>query len=157
MSNEEIRNQLLQSAGLKASTVSAEKTASTIGADCNENRTADESALPVAPSLTAEEEYQRWADELLASGDHISPKEWQAKYGEKRPKSMVIALALPFLFGPFGLVYVSWKRAAVMLLVFIIGVSLIPKNGFVVLLLWLVAPILNIIVLGVGKSQPPRT
>ena len=72
-----------------------------------------------------------------------------------REKSMLLALILAALFGPFGLLYVSWKRALLMLLLFILGVSLIPKNGFVVLLLWLVAPILSIILLGVGKRQPP--
>ena len=71
------------------------------------------------------------------------------------PKSMLLAIVLAALFGPLGLFYVSWKRALAMLLFFILGVSLIPKNGFVVLLLWLVAPILSIILLGVGKRQPP--
>ena len=74
-----------------------------------------------------------------------------------REKSMVLALVLAFFFGPFGLFYVSWKRALLLLLLFIVGVSLIPKNGFVVLLLWLVVPILSILLLGVGKRQPPLT
>ncbi len=70
-----------------------------------------------------------------------------------KTKSTIIALVLAFFFGPFGLFYVSWKRALVLLLVFIVGVFLAPKNGFVVLLLWLVAPILSIIALGVGNRQ----
>ena len=72
-----------------------------------------------------------------------------------RKQSMLLALVLAFFFGPFGLFYVSWKRALGMLLLFIICVSLIPNNGFVVLLLWLVVPILSIILLGVGKRQSP--
>lgn len=74
---------------------------------------------------------------------------------QPREKSILLALVLALFFGPFGLFYVSWKRALAMLLIFIVGVSLIPKNGFVVLLLWLVAPILSIFLLGVGKRQPP--
>ena len=72
-----------------------------------------------------------------------------------RKQSMLLAVALAFFFGPLGVFYVSWKRALLLLLLFIVGVSLIPKNGFVVLLLWLVVPILSIILLGVGKRQPP--
>lgn len=74
---------------------------------------------------------------------------------EPRRKSMPLAVVLAFIFGPFGLFYVSWKRALVMLLVFIVGVSLIPNNGFVTLLLWLVAPVASIFALGVGSRQPP--
>jgi hypothetical protein len=38
-----------------------------------------------------------------------------------------------------------------MLLLFIVGITLIPDNGFVTLLLGLVAPALSIIALGVGS------
>lgn len=72
-----------------------------------------------------------------------------------KSKSMLLAIVLAVLFGPFGLFYVSWKRALAMLLIFIIGVSLIPNNGFVTLLLWLVAPVVSIFALGVGSRQPP--
>jgi len=72
-----------------------------------------------------------------------------------RNKSMLLALALAFFFGPFGLIYVSWKRALVMLLVFIVGISLIPDNGFVILLFWLVAPVASIFALGLGPRLPP--
>lgn len=154
MTNEEIRKQLLQSAGHNIPTAPAEKTPSTAGADSNTNRAEQESAHLPVPSLTAEEELDRFVAEQIASGEMVSPKEREAVHGKKsRQKSMVLALVLAILLGPFGLLYVSWKRAAVMLLVFIVGVSLIPKNGFVVLLLWLVAPILSIILLGVGKRQ----
>lgn len=72
-------------------------------------------------------------------------------------KSMILALVLALLFGPIGVFYVSWKRALFMLLLFIVGVFLIPKNEFVVLLLWLVVPILSIIALGVGRRQDEPT
>jgi hypothetical protein len=72
---------------------------------------------------------------------------------KERTKSMVIAIVLAVFFGPLGLFYVSWKRALIMLLVFIVGVSLIPNNGFVTLLLWLVAPVASIFVFGLGSKQ----
>lgn len=81
----------------------------------------------------------------------ISPEETRPT----RVKSMPLAIVLAVLFGPFGLFYVSWKRALAMLLVFIVGVSMIPNNGFVTLLLWLVAPVVSIFALGIGPRQPP--
>ncbi|MBU3665184.1 MAG: hypothetical protein FGM15_04805 [Chthoniobacterales bacterium] len=69
--------------------------------------------------------------------------------------SMPLAIVLAVLFGPFGLLYVSWKRALVMLVLFIVGVSLIPNNGFVTLLFWLVAPVVSIFALGAGSRQTP--
>jgi hypothetical protein len=68
---------------------------------------------------------------------------------------MPLAIVLAVFFGPLGLFYVSWKRALAMFLVFIVGVSLIPQNGFVTLLLWLIAPALSIVALGTGSRQPP--
>jgi hypothetical protein len=68
-------------------------------------------------------------------------------------KSMAIAVVLAFLFGPLGVFYVSWKRALLLLLLFIVGVSLIPKNGFVVLLLWCFVPVLSIFASGVGERH----
>lgn len=68
-------------------------------------------------------------------------------------KSMLLAIVLAVLFGPFGLFYVSWKRALAMLLIFIVGVSLFPNNGFVTLLLWLVAPVASIFAFGLGPKQ----
>lgn len=85
-----------------------------------------------------------------SSATHPAPK-------QPRNKAMMIAVVLAFFFGPLGVFYVSWKRALLLLLLFIVGVALIPKNGFVVLLLWLVVPILSIIALGVGRRQDELT
>jgi hypothetical protein len=75
------------------------------------------------------------------------------KVKPSRVKSILLAIVLAVLFGPFGLFYVSWKRALAMLLIFIVGISLIPNNGFVTLLLWLVAPVASIFVFGLGSKQ----
>jgi len=72
---------------------------------------------------------------------------------QTKRKSMPLAVVLAFFLGPFGLFYVSWKRALAMLLIFIVGVSLIPNNGFVALLLWLVAPVASIFAFGLGPKQ----
>ncbi len=97
------------------------------------------------------------AGKPLSSGaaqpQHQAPKAGAQK--QAKSKSMLLAIVLAVFFGPFGLFYVSWKRALVMLLLFIVGVSLIPNNGFVTLLLWLVAPVVSIFALGVGSRQPP--
>jgi len=92
----------------------------------------------------------------VLAGESLRPLTSVMTMPERRPrKSLWLAFALAILLGPLGLLYVSWKRAVVMLLVFIVGVSLIPNNGFVTLLLWLFAPVASILVLGVGSRQPP--
>jgi tetratricopeptide (TPR) repeat protein len=72
---------------------------------------------------------------------------------QTKSKSIPLAVVLAFFFGPFGLFYVSWKRALAMLLIFMVGISLIPNNGFVTLLLWLVAPVASIFAFGLGPKQ----
>ena len=113
--------------------------------------------LAEATSTNPEGEQDHFAENLIASDETPRQEGSDALQTTKsRSKSIALAVVLAFLFGPFGLVYVSWKRAAVTLLLFIIGVSLIPNNGFVVLFLWLVVPISSLIAFGVGKRQPPR-
>lgn len=150
MNPEDIRNQMLGSAGL------IEAAPSEV---CVTKSSADAKAVELSAevaSCSPEGKQGRFAEgHQIASVEVANPQESEVpRTKHARPKSMTLALVLALIFGPFGLLYVSWKRGAVMLLVFIVGVSLIPKNGFVVLLLWLVAPILSIIALGVGKLQP---
>jgi hypothetical protein len=95
------------------------------------------------------------AGKPLSSGA-AQPQDQAPKAGaqkQAKSKSMLLAIVLAVFFGPFGLFYVSWKRALAMLLIFIVGVSLIPNNGFVTLLLWLVAPVASIFVFGLGPRQ----
>lgn len=138
MTPEEIRKQMMGSAGVK------EEDAESLYAKADSS---------FSNKVEIEAEIQ---GKPLAKASASEPQE-PASVNAKPPweKSVVLALVLAFFFGPFGLFYVSWKRALAMLLLFIIGVSLIPNNEFVVLLLWMVVPILSIILLGVGKRQPP--
>lgn len=137
MTPEEIRKQMMGSAGMDVE-------------QCIDSPAANTTRGAERIELSEEKPASNTAKESSAL---VSPSTKDTK--PTRAKSMLLALVLAFFFGPFGLFYVSWKRALVMLLLFIVGVSLIPKNGFVVLLLWLVAPILSIIALGVGKRQTP--
>jgi hypothetical protein len=145
MQPEEIRKQIMDSAWLsEAPAIMSSGDVNAVGLRAE--------ATPVGSAGT----HDRFAEDQISSHEIPRPEEGEAVQTKKsRPKSIPLALVLALLFGPFGLLYVSLGRAAVMLLVFIVGVSLIPKNGFVVLLLWLVAPILSIILFGVGKRQLP--
>lgn len=66
-----------------------------------------------------------------------------------------VAVVLAVIFGPFGLLYISWKRAAAMLLVFIASIALLPSNNAITILLWSGAPLASIVILGLGNRQPP--
>jgi len=151
MTPEEIRKQMMGSAGLSEA-ASSKNRATKSNAD---GKTAE---LPAeVASASPGNEQDHFAEDHQSTLVEVANPQQSEVLRTKNAcsKSMALAVVLALLFGPFGLLYVSWKRAAVMVLVFIVGVSLIPKNGFVVLLLWLVAPILSIILLGVGKRQPP--
>jgi len=148
---EEIRKQMMGSAGLYEASLS-ETHATKSSAD---TKTVE---LPaVVTSVGPEDEQDHFAEDHQSGTVEVANPQQSEVLRTKnaRSKSMALAVVLALILGPFGLLYVPWKRAAVMLLVFVVGVSLIPKNGFVVLLLWLVTPILSIILLGVGKRQPP--
>jgi len=70
------------------------------------------------------------------------PRRW-------RRKSFWPAFTLALLLGPFGLLYVSCKRAVVMLLIALIGTLMFPHNGAVIVTLWLVAPACSVVACGV--------
>lgn len=57
-----------------------------------------------------------------------------------RKKSVYLALFLTLLFGPLGLRYLSWKRAAVSLLLFVVSVYFFPCEALVVVGLRLILP-----------------
>jgi hypothetical protein len=74
----------------------------------------------------------------------------------RRRKSFWLAFALALLLGPFGLPYVSWKRALVMLLIALIGTLLFPHNGAVIVTLWLVAPACSVVAFGLRPGILPH-
>jgi|688.fasta_scaffold1765503_1 hypothetical protein len=75
---------------------------------------------------------------------------------KRRPrKSFWLAFVLALLLGPFGLLYVSWKRALVMLLIALIGTLLFPHNGAVVVTLWLCAPACSVAAFGLRPGLLP--
>ncbi len=145
MTPDEIRRQIMHSAGLDAEgfpeeVKSVELTEETPAAGT-------EAETPSGEQLPEEATPPR--PEVETPSDEQVPA-----MPEPRGKSIVLALLLAILFGPFGLIYVSWKRALEVFLVFVGGVLLIPHNVFVTLLLWFVPPILSIIALGVGTRPP---
>jgi hypothetical protein len=73
----------------------------------------------------------------------------------RRRKSFWLAFVLALLLGPFGLLYVSWKRALVMLLMALIGTLLLPHNGAVIVTLWLVAPASSVVAFGLRRRLLP--
>jgi hypothetical protein len=73
----------------------------------------------------------------------------------RRRKSFWLAFALALLLGPFGLLYVSWNRALVMLLIALIGTLLFPHNGAVIVTLWLVAPACSVVAFGLRPGILP--
>jgi hypothetical protein len=73
----------------------------------------------------------------------------------RRRKSFWLAFVLALLLGPFGLLYVSWKRALVMLLLALIGTLLFPQNGAVIVTLWLVAPASSVVAFGLRPGLLP--
>lgn len=73
----------------------------------------------------------------------------------RRRKSFWLAFVLALLLGPFGLLYVSWKRALVMLLIALIGTLLFPQNGVVIVTLWLVAPAWSVVAFGLRPHFLP--
>jgi len=77
----------------------------------------------------------------------------------RRRKSFWLAFWLALLFGPLGLLYVSWQRCLVMLLLFLAAFFFIPGEAGVpiTLCLWLVAPAATVIALGTRpRWLPPR-
>jgi hypothetical protein len=77
--------------------------------------------------------------------------------GRKR-KSFWLAFWLALLFGPLGLLYVSWQRFSVMLLLFLAAFFFIPgeTNAPIKICLWLVAPAATVIALGTRPTWLPK-
>ena len=70
----------------------------------------------------------------------------------RRNKSTYVAFFLALLFGPLGLLYLSWKRAVVLLLLFVVGVYFFPDEALVVVGLWLILPASSVLAI----SMVPR-
>jgi hypothetical protein len=75
--------------------------------------------------------------------------------GRPRRKSVYVAFFLALLFGPLGLLYLSWKRAVVLLLLFVVGVCFFPDEALVVVGLWLILPAASVLAMSVMPRRPP--
>jgi hypothetical protein len=77
----------------------------------------------------------------------------------RRNKSTYVALFLALLFGPLGLLYLSWKRAVVLLLLFVVGVCFFPDEALVVVGLWLILPASSVLAISMvprRRKNPPE-
>ena len=76
----------------------------------------------------------------------------------RRRKSFWFAFWLALFFGPLGLLYVSWQRCLVMLLLFLGGFFFIPgeTGAAIAICLWLVAPAATVIALGTRPAWLPE-
>ena len=80
------------------------------------------------------------------------------KVANYRPrKSFWLAFWLALFFGPLGLLYVSWQRCLVMLLLFLAAFFFIPGEigAPITICLWLVAPAATVIALGTRPTWMP--
>ena len=76
----------------------------------------------------------------------------------RRSKSTYVAFFLALLFGPLGLLYLSWKRAVVLLLLFVLGVCFFPDEALVVVGLWLILPASSVLAISMvprRRKNPP--
>ena len=75
----------------------------------------------------------------------------------RRRKSFWLAFWLALFFGPLGLLYVSWQRCLVMLLLFLAAFLFIPgeTGAPITICLWLVAPAATVIALGTRPTWLP--
>lgn len=73
----------------------------------------------------------------------------------RRKKSTYAAFFSALAFGPLGLLYVSWQRAVIMFLLFLLGVLLFPDEAIVVVGLWLIAPASSVLAMSVVPRRPP--
>jgi hypothetical protein len=72
---------------------------------------------------------------------------------QPRRKSKWVAYFLALFFGPIGLLYVSWRWALLMLVIFLVGVLLFPGNALVFIGLWFIAPASTVLCF---RVNPPR-
>lgn len=86
--------------------------------------------------------------------DHLVTDEKEGSAGRTR-KSFWLAFWLALFFGPLGLLYVSWQRCLIMLLLFLAAFFFIPgeTGAPITICLWLVAPAATVIALG---TRPRR-
>jgi hypothetical protein len=66
-------------------------------------------------------------------------------------KSMASALIWVMIFGPFGLLYVSFARAVVFTLIFLVGAVFAYGNLLGLLAVWMLAPMASILLFGLGR------
>jgi hypothetical protein len=71
----------------------------------------------------------------------------------RRRKSTFVAFFLALLLGPLGLVYLSWRRALLMLLLFLVGFIFFPSNALVVAGLWLILPASSVLAVSVAPRR----
>ena len=86
--------------------------------------------------------------------DQFVAEETRRSAGPRR-KSFWLAFWLALFFGPLGLLYVSWQRCLVMLLLFLAAFFFIPgeTGAPLTICLWLVAPAASVIAFG---TRPRR-
>jgi hypothetical protein len=64
-------------------------------------------------------------------------------------KNYWIAIALAVVFGPFGLLYISWKRALVVLAIWIVAVALFHNP----IMFWIVLSAGSVVLMGTGSRN----
>jgi hypothetical protein len=75
-----------------------------------------------------------------------------------RKKSVYLAFFLALMFGPLGLLYVSWQRCTAVLLLFLAAFFFIAGDLGIPTALcpWLVAPAATVIALGTRPTWLPK-
>jgi hypothetical protein len=83
-------------------------------------------------------------------------KQQACPFGGANRSGLLFWLAL--FFGPLGLLYVSWQRCLVMLLLFLAAFFFIPgeTGAPIAICLWLVAPAATVIALGTRPTWLPK-
>jgi hypothetical protein len=75
----------------------------------------------------------------------------QMQEAQPTSKSMASALIWVMIFGPFGLLYVSFARAVVFTLIFLVGAVFAYGNLLGLLAVWMLAPMASILLFGLGR------
>jgi hypothetical protein len=70
-----------------------------------------------------------------------------------RKKSTYVAFLLALLFGPLGFIYLSYRRALLILLLFLVGLFFFPSNALVVVGLWLILPASSVLAMSVAPRR----
>ena len=86
----------------------------------------------------------------INKASYLSSKSKMVKTAEQsNKKNYWIAMALAVVFGPFGLFYVSWKRALAVLAIWVAAVALFHNP----ILFWLVLSAGSIVLMGIGTPK----